>query len=112
MEDRLGGADEQQAGDEGTKKPPDLPHPDGNAADLPSTGEPTGYSYFAAIPGGTLWMIPRKLRPGKLSAAGHPTKHASGRALGTRFRALYIVTDTSTKGVESRALRCVMGRIT
>ena len=30
---------------------------------------------------------------------------------GTRFRALYIVTDTSTKGVENRALRCVTDRI-
>ena len=30
---------------------------------------------------------------------------------GTRFRALYVVTDTSTKGVENRALRCVTDRI-
>lgn len=38
-----------------------------------------------------------------------PTADATGK--GTRFRALYVVTDTSTKGVENRALRCVTDRI-
>src|SRR5262249_49688460 len=40
-----------------------------------------------------------------------PSVSKCGSSSGTRFRALYIVTDTSTKGVESRAFRCVVDRI-
>jgi hypothetical protein len=46
------------------------------------------------------------------SQCGNPTDPSPNAAgTGTRFRALYIVTDTSTKGVENRALRCVTDRI-
>jgi len=42
-------------------------------------------------------------------SAGARTSGGTGH--GTRFRALYVVTDTSTKGVENRSLRCVTDRI-
>lgn len=108
---RATGADEQQAGREGTERA-DLPHPDGNGVDLQFNRGAYGLLLFRCDSWRHVDDLPKdaQTREGQCGGSAAPN---TGRnvSYGTRFHALYIVTDTSTKGVESRALRCVIGRI-
>ena len=83
---RATGADKQKA-DMKTRSQPIHPTPAAKLWTFHSPEEPTGFCYFAAIPGATCWMStsPTKLRPGKVSAAGHPPQ--------TRLRARATAPD-------------------
>ena len=111
---RRTGAEKQTAGHEDAE-PADPPHPDGKSADLPFNRGAYGLLLFRC----DSWRhvldehLPNEAqtREGQCGGSSAPDT-PQGAGNGTRFQALFIVTDTSTKGVESRALGCVIGRIT